>query len=476
MWTKLLASRWFYIVAASAMLLAFVASQLEVRTDPRPLGDVRQLTELRGRDDLNLLFILIDTLRADRLSSYGYERETSPTIDALAATGVRFAHQMSQSSWTKCSMASLWTGRHPIRTGVLRAPEALAEGALLPAEILRDAGYRNFAVWRNAWVGPDFGFSQGFEVYHSPAARRLPASVRREKPTVGVAGTDQDIVRSAIEFLRTHGNERWFLYLHLMDVHQYVYDQDTALFGTTYSDIYDNSIRWVDRVLGSLISELDARGLRQKTLIVLAADHGEAFGEHGREGHARDVYGEVTTTPFILSLPFRLEPGWVVDAATENIDVWPTLLELLGLPPLEDPDGRSRVPEILAAARGAAPNAPDSAPTPEAQSNPRFAHIDQVWGRTGQPPRPMVAVNEGPYRLVLRAAATGPRRAELYDLASDPREQRDIGDEQPEVRERLVALAEGYLERPPPEWGDAPDVELDEAQLRQLRALGYDVE
>jgi arylsulfatase A-like enzyme len=168
-----------------------------------------------------------------------------------------------------------------------------------------------------------------------------------------------------------------------------------------------------------------------------------------------------------------------VDAATENVDVWPTLLDLLGLPPLEDPDGRSRVPEILATARGGAPDTQDSlnAPeTPEPQSAPRFAHIDQVWGRTGQPPRPMVAVNDGPYRLVLRAAATGPRRAELYDLASDPREQHDIGDEQPDVRERLVALAEGYLERPPPEWGDAPDVELDEAQLQQLRALGYDVE
>jgi arylsulfatase A-like enzyme len=364
-------------------------------------------------------------------------------------------------------MASMWTGRHPIRTGVLRAPEALAEGARLPAEILSDSGFRTFAVWRNAWVGPDFGFSQGFEAYHSPPARRIPASVRREKPTIGVGGTDQDIVRSAVELLRTHGNERWFLYLHMMDVHQYVYDQDTALFGTSYSDIYDNSIRWVDRVLGSLISELDARGLRERTLIVLAGDHGEAFGEHGREGHARDVYGEVTTTPFILSFPFRLEPGLVVNAASENVDIWPTLLDLLGLPPLEEPDGHSRVPDILAAARGEAP---------ATASHPRFAHIDQVWGRTGQPPRPMVAVNEGSYRLVLRAAATGPRRAELYDLASDPREQRDISGEQPEVRERLLTLAENYLERPGPEWGDAPDVELDEAQLQQLRALGYDVE
>src|SRR5262245_58700861 len=446
------------------MIGAAIASQVQIRRDPRPLGTLDDLAGLRQRTDLNLLFVLIDTLRADRLSSYGYARQTSPTIDRLAATGIRFAHQMSQSSWTKCSMASMWTGLYPVRTGVTRSQQALPEDARMPAEILRDAGFRTFAIWRNGWVGPGFGFSQGFEVYLSPRATPIPASVRREKPTVGVAGTDQDLVRSAIEFLRSHGTERWFLYLHLMDVHQYVYDEDTALFGTTYSDLYDNSIRWVDRVLGSLIQELDARGLRERTLVVVAADHGEAFGEHGREGHARDVYGEVTTTPFVLSLPFRLEPGIVVEAPTENVDVWPTLLDLLGLPPLEGADGRSRLPEILAAARGE--------PAP-AQDGPRFAHIDQTWGQGREPPRPMVAVAEGPYRLVHRAVAG---EGELFDHASDPREQRDIGAEQPEVLARLTALATAYLARPPAPWKSAPEVELEDAELQQLRALGYAIE
>jgi arylsulfatase A-like enzyme len=334
----------------------------------------------------------------------------------------------------------------------------------MPAEILRDAGYRTFAIWRNGWVGPAFGFSQGFEAYVSPRASPIPATVRREKPTVGVVGTDQDLVRSAVEFLRSHGGERFFLYLHLMDVHQYVYDEETALFGTSYSDLYDNSIRWVDRVLGRLVREIDARGLRARTLLVVAADHGEAFGEHGREGHARDVYGEVTTTPFVLSLPFRLEPGIVVEAPTENVDIWPTLLDLLGLPPLEGADGRSRRPEILAAARGEAPPERDGA---------RFAHIDQAWGRTREPPRPMVAVAEGRYRLVYRAAAGS---GELYDRGEDPREQRDIAGEEPEVLARLTGLADAYLERPPAPWEKAPEVELDPTELEQLRALGYAVE
>src|SRR3990172_1215866 len=215
------------------MILAALASQVEVRRDARPRGPPAALAKPREQADLNLLFVLIDTLRADRLSSYGYARETSPTIDALAATGIRFAEQMSQSSWTKCSMASLWTGLYPVRTGVTRSPQALPEDARMPAEILRDAGFRTFAIWRNGWVGPSFGFSQGFEVYLSPRASPIPATVRREKPTVGVAGTDQDQVSSAIEFLRSHGEERWFLFLPLMDVHQYVYDEGAALFCPT---------------------------------------------------------------------------------------------------------------------------------------------------------------------------------------------------------------------------------------------------
>ena len=464
MLARLLASRGFYVGAATLMLVATLALQLDLSTNPRPLGAPQDIAALRERDDLNLLFILIDTLRADRLSAYGYERNTSPTLDALAADGIRFAENLSQSSWTKCSMASMWTSLYPVRTGVTRSQQALPEAARMPAEVLREAGFRTYAIWRNGWIAPSFGFSQGFDVYHSPRARPIPATVRREKPTVGVTGTDQDIARSALEFLRTHGDERWFLYLHLMDVHQYVYDRETALFGTTYSDIYDNSIRWVDRVVSAVSAEIDARQLREKTVIVVAADHGEAFGEHGREGHARDVYGEVTTTPWILSLPFRLEPGIVVEAPTENVDLWPTLLDLLGLPPLEDVDGRSQVPAILAAARGEAPVDGDGA---------RFAHIDQTWGRGNrQPPRPMVSVTEGPYRL-LRRSPEG--ESELYDRSSDPREQRDVGDREPEVRERLAALAAEYLERPPAPWSGA-EVELDESQLEELRALGYVVE
>jgi arylsulfatase A-like enzyme len=464
MLSRLLASRSFYIVAAIVLIAGAVALQLDVQTKPRPVGGADEIASLAERDDLNLLFVVIDTLRADRLSAYGYDRETSPNIDKLAASGVLFSEQLSQSSWTKCSMASMWTGTYPARTGVTRSPQAVSDDALMPAEILKEAGFRTFAIWRNGWIRPGFGFAQGFEVYHSPRASPVPQSVRRERPSASVIGTDQDTVHSAIEFLRTHGDERWFLYLHLMDVHQYVYDEETALFGTTYSDIYDNSIRWDDRVLGSLIDQIDARGLREKTMIVLISDHGEAFGEHGREGHARDVYGEVTTTPFIISFPFSLEPGAVVQASTANVDIWPTLLDLLGLPGLDAPDGRSRRPELLAAVQGI--------PEPENQS-PRFAHIDQTWGRSERKPRPMISVSDGNYRLFRRE---GKAPLELYDLSKDRREQVDLAAEEPEVLARMSKLVEDYLAQPTADWASTSDVEIDPQELEELRALGYQIE
>jgi arylsulfatase A-like enzyme len=458
------------VALALAVALLAVGLREVLGGESRPRGTLADLEALRTRSDLNVLFILVDTLRADRLGGYGYERGTSPNLDALAATGIRFAHHVSQSSWTKCSMASLWTGLYPVRTRVLRAYDVLSDEALTPAEVFREAGFRTAGIWRNGWIAQNFGFSQGFEIYLSPRPERQErARVQRvAQPNLTLDGDDGDILDSAREFLRAHGHERFFLYLHMMDVHQYAYSEENARFGTSYSDSYDNAIHWVDSLLGILFHELDGMGLRDRTLIVFASDHGEAFGEHDGEGHARNVYGEVTQTPLILGLPFRLEPGIVVEARSENVDLWPTVLDLVGLPPLPDADGRSLVPEILAAARGEAPPAGD-------EEGVAFAQIDQRWGRTREAPRPMVAVNQGRWRLLYRAGI--PKQSELYDKSDDPREQRDLAAEHPEVADAMNEMALGYLKSPPPPWGgDAPLIEIDEMQLNQLRALGYGVQ
>jgi arylsulfatase A-like enzyme len=468
--SRIFSRRWPWLSAAALVVLAYLSSFVELRlggAEPRPAGSVEDIAALSERTEVNLLFILIDMLRADRLGSYGYERDTSPTLDRLASSGVRFARQLAQSSWTKCSMASLWTGLYPARSGITRFDHVTPSEARLPAEILREAGFRTAALYRNGWVAPYFGFAQGFEVYDRPVSRPPPPSVRRENPTVVGGGTDTDALDGAIEFLRVYGQERWFLYLHLMDVHEYLYDEDTALFGTSYSDVYDNAIRRVDLIVDQLLGYLAEQGYLDHTLIVIGSDHGEAFLERGLEGHARYVYRETTEVPFILGFPFRLEPAVVVDVRTQNVDIWPTLLHLLGLPPLEGADGRSRLPEILAAARGE---------PLEEDGLPAFAHLDRTWGQRLREPLPTVAVTQAGLRYVMTSLPQGQSHEELFDAGSDALEQHDLLEERPELAERLRALVEGYLESPPAPWGaEVPRLEIDELQLNQLRALGYAV-
>jgi choline-sulfatase len=362
-------------------------------------------------------------------------------------------------------MASLWTGLYPVSTGVTRSPQAVPEEAQLPAEILREAGYRTFGIWRNGWVAPNFGFAQGFEIYDRPRGRPLPPSIRRENPTLSEEGTDDDAVDAAIEFLRVNGRERWFLYLHLMDVHEYLYDEDSAVFGTSYSDIYDNSILHLNLVVDRLLANMAESGQLERTLIVVAADHGEAFGERGFEGHAREVYKETTEVPFIIAFPFRLEPGVTIETRTSNVDIWPTLLDLLGLPAMTQTDGRSRKPEILAAARGEPPPGEDA---------PAIAHLDRFWGRPVQVASPIVAVaSDGLRYVAIKEPRSHKFREQLFDSESDPAELDDVARERSGDTERMRALAQQYLESEPV-WGDAPPtLELDEIQLNQLRALGY---
>jgi arylsulfatase A-like enzyme len=464
--TRLLDKRWPWLLAASVLLVVLVASLLQFRSRPddhRPSGSADDIAALKDRSDLNVLFIVIDTLRADRLGSYGYHRDTSPTLDGLAAQGVRFARHMSQSSWTKASMASLWSGLYPARAGINRFDDVIPDAAQLPAEILKQSGFRTIGLYRNGWVAPTFGFQQGFDVYLRPAPGRQPPSLRIANPTLKLRGTDEDAVAAAVEFLRVEGDKRWFLYLHLMDVHEYVYDEESALFGGTYSDIYDNAIRWTDGTLAVLWEYLAEWGYLENTLIAVASDHGEAFRERGLEGHARTLYRETTEVPFLLSFPFKLAPGVVVDGRSRNVDIWPTLFDLLGIAAPPDLDGRSLVPELLASARGGA------APADERTA---FAQLDQNWGKKMRPPRPTVAVSDGMLRYVRATDERGQLVERLFDATNDPGELNNRAGDEPEDLERLRGMAETYLENEP-YWGETPTREVGEMELNQLRALGY---
>jgi arylsulfatase A-like enzyme len=467
---RLLAQRWPWLVAAALLIIAFLATFVRIRMpgdwDERPRGSVEDIAKLRERSDLNLLFIVVDTLRAERLGSYGYHRETSPNLDRLAGTGVRFAHHLAQSTWTKSSMVSLWTGLYPMRTGVSRFDDVIPPVAQMPAEVLREAGFQTVGLWRNGWVSPTFGFDQGFDVYTRPIPAQLPPNVRRANPTLTDKSTDQSMIDAAVEFVRIEGGKRWFLYLHLMDLHEYIYDQESALFGSTHSDLYDNSMRWTDGSIELLLERLAELGQLDNTLVAITSDHGEAFLERGFEGHAREVYRESTEVPFLLLFPFHLDPGVVVEARTQNVDVWPTLFDLLGLPPPALSDGRSLVPEIVASASGQ---------SSDGAGRTAIADLDQTWARRDLGPAHTIAVVKDGFRYVRMKRPDDTNIEQLFDSKDDPREFRDRSADDPETLAKLRAVAEDYSAKKPA-WGDAPTREIDELELNLLRALGYKIE
>ena len=453
---------WILIGGGLALLVALVATQVKVVVPSRPSGSIDDLAALRERGDLNVVFILIDTPRADRLSAYGYKRDTSPTLAEITASGVRFARVEAQSSWTKCSMASLWTGLFPHRNGIVRFEDGLPDAAQLPAEIFQEKGYFTAGIWRNGWIGPDFGFSQGFDLYIEPRQRTDPAGFQRPAPGVQkLAGTDQDITLAALEFLKQNQAKKFMLYLHYMDAHQYSYDEEAAAqgFGSSISDYYDSSIRWVDSNLFAVLAQLDDLDLLKKTLVVVSADHGEAFREHGSEGHAVNLYHEVVSVPLLFMLPFRLDHELVVEPLVRNVDIWPTILDLAGLPPLPQTDGVSLVPLMQAAAKGEAPETPRS-----------LAYLDQTWGQIEGKPAPLVSIRNDGQRLLYRPMK--PEASEIYDLGEDPRELRNLKKSPPDWVEALQTDVESRLEQPLA-FGPPTEVRGGDLERGQLRALGY---
>ena len=455
---RIFQSKWFLPVGFLILGVAAITQLFEVQLPARPTGSLEDIRKLSQRDDLNVVFVVIDTLRSDRLSGWGYQRETTPLMDRLASTGVRFRRTIAQSSWTKTSMASLWTGSYPVSNEILRYPHAIPDEVKLPAEILQEAGFRTAGIYRNGWVSPTFGFQQGFELYISPTPVSTPLRMeRRGRSKHRLPGSDWDATLSAQEFLRGAAKERFFLYIHYMDVHQYVYERQSGKFGTKYSDAYDNALHWTDRNVGALVAELEQLDIMDRTLMVIASDHGEAFYEHGYEGHGRNLYREVIETPLIFILPFFLEEGVVVDAMVENVDVWPTILDLLGLPPQEGAQGRSLVPLMLGEEAG--------------DASPAFAHLERNWARTNEP-NPVIAVVEDESQLVYWPEQSS--RVELFDHRHDPKQTLNVAQDNPEMAERMKRLAEEYQALPKGAWGAPPEqVEIDEMRLGILKALGY---
>ncbi|MEM7308073.1 MAG: sulfatase [Planctomycetota bacterium] len=402
----------------------------------------------------NLILISIDTLRADRLGCYGYDRDTSPELDRFARDAVRFERSYASSSWTLPSHVTLLSGLLPSTHGVDLPDLRPGRDTALLAELLRDAGWYTLARTGGGWLSEDFGLDRGFLSFRAERGDLAPAL---------------DEVRDTV--LAAHGQRPFFAFVHTYDVHcpytpgapwDELFSSDGAAAIETegrcgnphfneagvspaealfLSDRYDGGIRRADAALGAFLRELEHAGVLADTIIAITSDHGEEFLEHGSIGHEGKLYSELLHVPLLLRVP-GVAPRVVADVVGHE-RLLPTLLDLLGVAPPESLDGASLRPLLHGA------------------SEARVAYAELAWN----------AELRSWIRGDLHLVADGDGAVELYDLASDPREERNLAATDPARGEALLAE---LLREAPAGTARQPAAALPRPETEQrIQNLGY---
>jgi arylsulfatase len=455
-----------------------------------------------GAPPTSIVLVTIDTLRADHLGLYGYFRDTSPHLDALASDAIVFDRVLTPMSTTTPAHVSLFSGLYPLQTGVLRnglrldPPEPDRPGALL-AQRLQRAGYRTAAFVSATPVRADTGLAAGFEVYDDPEDREE----RRSDRTMNAALAWLNAADADAPFL---------LWVHLFAPHkpyapppEYdVFEADARLVAFLEAqafpdphderihavhDAYDGEVRFADAQVGRLVAALRARGLYDSVALVVTSDHGEGLGQHGLAAHGA-LYREQLHVPLVMKLP--ADRGRGGERRTELVclvDVVPTLAGALDLPVGEPLDGVVGI-DVLAGARDATlaqrrirnlekpRRTPEQGPKPKHVGTPGTALRTALRKRRrleGAPPTHQFAWIRGDRKLAVSADA----EVELWDPIADPAETRDLSELEPD---RAAALYDELRETVERFERAGPLLTVtksqDEALLQQLRALGYVVD
>ena len=453
-----------------------------------------------------VVMILTDTLRRDHLPFYGYERDTAPVLGRMAAEGMLAEDALSQSTWTKLSVTSIFTSLYPTTHTVRSFPDRLPASAQTLAEHFYAAGHATLGLSSIPFTGKATNMHQGYEEFHESSS--LPRDLN--------AKTARHHVDRLLPWLEEHRDGRFFVFLHVADPHspyepyapfdtafgeegdveEYVRQRDATgpftdnplmrRFGMpktediveagldpeTYvalqRDAYDGSILGMDEQIGRVITQLEALGLRDKVLVGVVSDHGTEFLDHDDHFHGHTVYGELNQVPMLLWGPGFVPPTRI-EPTVETLDLMPTVLELAGIEVRDQLQGQSLVPLLGDGSRAG-----------EGQRfRPRPA-ITEVWGH---PPRMLpqdtgdqYALADGEWKLVRYEPVGGEPRSELYHRVEDPLDQVDRAADYPDVVAQLEEQLAAWKIRAS-EQRLSSDAELAEGmsaeELDRLRSLGY---
>jgi arylsulfatase A-like enzyme/uncharacterized membrane protein YbhN (UPF0104 family) len=353
--------------STSALLLGALMALSGASAEAKPALHIPARKPAPPAEAGDVLFIVVDTLRADHLPLWGYAKGKTPHLDAFAADAVRFDQAFANASWTRPSFASMFTGRYPANHQTTRKSDSLPEEIVTLAEALQGAGYATHGVVTNYNVAPFFNFHQGFDEYRflepefvlgasDTAAKLLFVQLLRQRIETfrakrgqvepGSAYRDAEHVNAELlRFLDQKPKRPFYLFAGYMDPHDPYYPHPYD--GTGYSRaahqkpdpedademraLYDGEITFWDEHFGKLVAELKRRGLYDDLTIVITSDHGEEFMDHGGFWHGTTLYDEQVRVPLLLKLPRGERGGSVIHHWVESIDIMPTLLERNGV-------------------------------------------------------------------------------------------------------------------------------------------------
>jgi arylsulfatase A-like enzyme/Flp pilus assembly protein TadD len=396
----------------------------------------------------SVVLVSIDTLRADHLGSYGYRGVPTPAIDRLAAEGTLFENAATAVPLTLPAHGSLLTGRNPQGHGVLdNFASRLPESEETLAEALRAHGFATGGFVGAFVLDSRWGIAQGFDTYFDDFdARPEDAGTQEANQRPG-----DEVLAPALEWLEKQRDRPFFAFLHFFDPHTPYAPPEPfrSRFGSGGGNaLYDAEIAYVDSLVDRLLQALEDLGIAEETAVVLVGDHGESLGDHGEATHGYFVYDSTIRVPLIVRAP-GVPRGARVKAQVRTIDIAPTVLDLLQLPPLPSAEGESLRPYF----RGE-----DDVP-------PRFAYIESQYAAIHFGWAPLRGVRTESHKLI---DAPEP---ELYDLRTDPAESKNVYFEARDIAERLAPLVkELSAARPRQEATSAP---VDPETERRLSALGY---
>jgi len=439
-------------------------------------------TTSRAATPSNVVVYLVDTLRADHTSAYGYARDTTPNLTRLARDGVRFDVAYSTAARTRPSTASLLTGLQPAYHGA-HSGFALAPQVTTLAERFKQAGFSTWAFVTNGHVfGQGLNFEQGFDRFQAVPGARLSHHARTE-----------EVNELLFPHLDVLADEPFLLYVHALDPHA-PYDPPPGYAGrftdpsyagpvqpekTVTADLeklqigpadlahviglYDEDILYQDAMLGLLLERLEELGVRERTIVVVTSDHGEEFQEHGAWAHGGRLYEEQTRVPLVAHVPgVAAFAGRTVAAPVQSIDVMPTLLAWFDLDGAAACQGRDLTPLL-----GVAPPA-------DAASRPIYCEET-----TYTPGAELKSLRAGSWKMIKQGVGDDPQQTTLlFDLAADPGETRPVGRKERrrlfDTHRQMVALEASWARKFRASQGAAE--QLDERTRRQLEALGYVME